>query len=83
MCTYSQLNKINMCNPPPPPQGVNGAPYVPKFYASSEKDISKCIEGGSMKFTTLIDYIYVCAVTNAFPCNKCNFLLNVLNLKKN
>ena len=33
MCTYSQLrkkNKKNMCNPP----GVNGAPNVPKLYAS-------------------------------------------------
>ena len=39
------------------PQGVNGAPYVPKLYASSGKDISKCIEGGSMKFTILVDYI--------------------------
>ena len=48
-----------MCNPPPP-QGVNGAPYVPKLYASSGIDISKCIEGGSMKFTTLVDYIYMC-----------------------
>ena len=57
-----------MCNPPPP-QGVNGAPYVPKLYASSGKDISKYIEGGSMKLTTLVDYIYVCAITNAFPCN--------------
>ena len=22
-----------------------------------------------MKLTTIVDYIYVCAVTNAFPCN--------------
>ena len=47
----------------PPPQGVNGAPYVPKLYASSGIDISK--------------YICVCvcvrAVTNAFPCNECIF----------
>ena len=65
----------NLCNPPPPPQGVNGAPYVPILYASSGINISKCIEGGSMKFTTLVDYIiYVCAVTNAFPCNEFNFL---------
>ena len=84
MCTNIQIKKIkNMCNP----QGVNGAPYVSKLYASSEKDISICIEGGSMKLTTLVDYIYiyiyiyiymcvcvcVIAVTNAFLCNECNF----------
>ena len=40
-----------------PPQGVNGAPYVPKFYASSGKDISKCIEGGSIKLATKVDYV--------------------------
>ena len=45
-----------MCNPPP--QGVNGAPYVPKLYASSGKDISKWIEGGSMKLTTLFLFFY-------------------------
>ena len=56
MCTYSQLKKLNkkiMCNPPPPPppsKEVNVA-YVPKLYASSGIDISKCIEGGSMKLT--------------------------------
>ena len=54
MCTYSQLKKIQKM------YGVNGAPYVPKLYASSEKDISKCIEGGSMKLATQIDYIYIC-----------------------
>ena len=32
--------------------------------------IQYTIEGGSMKLTTLVDYI--CAVTNAFPCNYCN-----------
>ena len=69
-----------MCvTPPPPPHGVNGAPYVPKLYASSGTDVSKCIEGGSMKLTTLVDYIYVCAVTNAIQCNDCNFFLNVFN----
>ena len=67
MSTYSQLKKI-MCNPLSPP-GVNGAPYVPKLYASSGKDISKCIESGSMKLTTQVNYICVCAVTNAFTCN--------------
>ena len=56
MCTYSQLKK--WCNPPPP-QGVNGAHYVPKLYASRRKDILKCIEGGSMKLTTLVDYIII------------------------
>ena len=59
-----------MCNSP----GVNGAPYDPKLYASSGIDISKCIRGGSMKFTTLVDYIDVCAVTNALPCNECVFV---------
>ena len=69
MCIHSQLKKKGMCNLPPPlhslpppyspatPQGVNGTPYVPKLYASSGIDISKCIEGGSIKFTTLVDYI--------------------------
>ena len=59
-CTNCQLKKNkNMCNhtPPPPRQGVNGAPFVPKLYASSGRKISKCIEGGSIKFTTLVDYI--------------------------
>ena len=60
MCTYSQLKKykIFLCNPPPP-QGVNGAPYVPKFYASSGKYISTCIEGGTMKLATQVDYVYM------------------------
>ena len=60
MCTYSQLgngNKI-MCNPPPP-QGVNDAQNVSKLYASGGKDFSRCIESGSMKLTTLVDYIYI------------------------
>ena len=47
MCTYIQLNKIQT-NFVQPTQEVNDAPYVPKLYASSGKDISKCIEGGSM-----------------------------------
>ena len=34
--------------------------YVPKWYASSGIDISKCIEGGSTKLTTLVDY-YICS----------------------
>ena len=36
MCTYSQLKKIQKKNCATP-QGVNGAPYVPKLYAPSEK----------------------------------------------
>ena len=58
MCTYSQLKKkykIFYATP----QGVNGAPYVPKLYESSGKDISKCVEGGSMKLATQIDYVYM------------------------
>ena len=50
MCTYSQLKKkkIILCNPP------RGS----KLYASCGIDISKCIEGGSMKLATQVDYIY-------------------------
>ena len=59
MCTYSQLKNKCVLPNPSPPQGVNGAPFVPKLYASSGIDISKCIEGGSMKFITLVDYIIV------------------------
>ena len=58
MCTYSHLKKIQK-NFVQPPQGVNGAPYVPKLYASSGKDITKCIEGGSMKLATQVDYVYM------------------------
>ena len=58
MFTYSQLKKNKIVHPPPP-QGVNGALYVPKLYASSGKDISKCIEGGSMKIATQVDYVYM------------------------
>ena len=59
MCTYSQLKKKNKKNCATP-QGVNGAPYILKLYASSGKDISKCIEGGSMKLATQVDYVYTC-----------------------
>ena len=52
MCTSSQLKKI-------PKNFVQPPPYVPKLYASSEKDISKCIEGGSMKLATQVDYVYM------------------------
>ena len=58
MSTYnSQLKKKKkiFCNP----HGVNGAPYVLKLYAYSGINISKCIEGGSIKLTTLVDYIYI------------------------
>ena len=72
MCTCSQLKKC-VTPPPPPPYEVNDALYVPKLYASSAIDISKCFEGGSIKLTILVDYIYIyiimCAVMNAFPCN--------------
>ena len=54
MSTCSQL-KNNLKKIVQPPQGVNGFHYVPKLYASSEKDISKCIEGGNMK---LYKYMY-------------------------
>ena len=56
MCTYKKIQK-NLVQPPP--QGVNGASYVPRVYASSGKDISKCIEGGSMKLATQVDYVYM------------------------
>ena len=78
MCTYSQLKKNKkICVTP---EGVNGVLYVPKLYASSGKDISKCIEGGSMTLTTLVDntYRYMWAVTNAYPCNECNFLMYLI-----
>ena len=70
MCTYSQLKKKLCVIPPPSSPGVNGASYVPKWYASSGIDISKCIESGCIQFTKLVDY-NVCAVTSAFPCNYC------------
>ena len=35
---------------------TNNAPYVRKLYASSGKDFSKCIEGGSMKLATQVYY---------------------------
>ena len=50
MCTYSELKK-NLCK--------ICAKFVPKLYASSGKDISKCIEGGSMKLATQVDYVYM------------------------
>ena len=68
MCTYSQLKKKKITYVQSPRESM-----APLLYASSGIDISKCFEGGSMKFTTLLDYIYVCAVTNAFPCNECIF----------
>ena len=61
MCTYSQLKKKYkqiLCNPPPPRESM-APPFVPKLYASSGKDISKCIEGGSMKIATQAYYLYM------------------------
>ena len=58
MCTYIQLKK-NTKDFCATPQGVYGATYVPKLYLSSGKDISKCIEGGSMKLATQVDYVYM------------------------
>ena len=37
-------------------------------------NIAKSIEGGSMKLTTLVHYMYMCAVTNAYLCNECSLL---------
>ena len=54
MCTYSELKKKIYI------YIFNVAPDLLKLYASSGKDISKCIEGGTMKLTTLVDYIYMC-----------------------
>ena len=51
MCTYNSQLKKYIKN--------YVAPYVPKLYTSSGIDISNCIEGGNMKLTTLVDYIYV------------------------
>ena len=58
MCIYSQLKKINK-KIMQPSQGVNNAPNVPKLYASSGKNTSKCIEGGRMKLATQADFIYM------------------------
>ena len=58
MCTYSQIKKKKKKNCATP-QGVNAAPNAPKLYASSGKYITKCIEGGSMKLTTQVDYVYM------------------------
>ena len=67
MCTYSQLKKNKkLCVTP---QGVNDAPKV----ASGGLNIAKSIKGRSMKLTTLVDYMYMCAVTNAYLCNESIF----------
>ena len=50
---------------------VNSAPKVPKLYASGGLNIAKSIEGGNMKLTILVNYMYMRAVTNAYLCNKC------------
>ena len=46
----------------------------PKLYASSGKDISKCIESGSMKLATQVDYVYMERLSQEFPCNQCIFV---------
>ena len=53
MCTYSQVKKNTKKNCATPPGGCT------KLYASSGKDISKCIEGRSMKLATQVDYVYM------------------------
>ena len=35
---------------------------------------SQLKKGGNMKLTTLVDYLYMRAVTNAYLCNDCIFL---------
>ena len=75
MCTKKKLKKIKkLCVPP---RG-SMTPLMSQNCTRLAEDISKCIEGGSMKLTTLVDYIYVSAVTNAFPCNDCIFFLMYL-----
>ena len=37
-------------------QGVNGAPSIPKLYASCGIDISKCIEGRSINLATQVEF---------------------------
>ena len=65
-----------MCNPHPP-QGVNGAPNVPKLYVSGGIHISKSIESGSMKLTKLVDY-------NVCVQSRMHFrVINVIFLKFN
>ena len=60
MCTYSQLKKIQkkiICATPP---GGQWRPLCPKIVlVYSGKDTSKCIDGGSMKLATLVDYVYM------------------------
>ena len=36
-------------------------------------NIATSIEAGSMKLTTLVDYMYMCAVKNAYFCNGSTF----------
>ena len=52
------------------PQGI---PNVPKLCASGGIDFSKCIEGGSMKLTTLVEYIICLQSRMHYPCNECRF----------
>ena len=62
-----------MCNPPPPPRGSMAPLKSKKLNVSGVINIAKSIEGGSIKLTTLVDYMYMCAVTNAYFCNGCIF----------
>ena len=51
MCTYSQLKKNtkkNLCSP-----------LCPKIVRVQRKRYLKCIEGGSMKLATQLDYVYM------------------------
>ena len=75
---WSTRKKI-LCNPPPP-QGVNSAPNVSKLYTFCGIDISKCIEGGSMKLATQEDNIYICKVWEMSDCKELNICNNLLVL---
>ena len=66
--------KKNVCTPPP--QGVNRVLNVPILYASCGIDISKYIEGGSMKLATQVDYIYI------HVCNGSRRHFRVINVFK-
>ena len=65
MCIYSQLKNQKLYVTP---RRVNSAPNVSKLCASGRIDISKYIEGGNMKLTALLDFIYMYAITNSYLC---------------
>ena len=71
MCTYSQIKKICAT-----PTGGQWRPLCPQLYTSSGIDISKCIEGGNMKFTTLVDYICIMCVQSRMHFR----VMNVTNI---